>query len=139
MKIAKPILGSIVGIAAIAAAPALGQDTEGDANSPIAQWGRMLAPEGTFWLDSEDDIEIIRYTTPRDVSLCLPQPTGVYAAQKGLPLQITWDNQYSVTLRPGNCFYFDARTVKVKPAKALPSGVTLTGRVQTEAALQRGN
>lgn len=120
-------------------APAIAQDVEGDAHSPVTQWGRMLAEPGTFWLDSNNDTELIRYTTPRDVSLCLPEPRGVGAADKGYPLKITWDNQYSVILRPGNCFFFDAKTVKVKPAEPLPTGVTLQGRVQTESALQRGN
>jgi len=115
------------------------QDIEGDATSPVTQWGRMLAEPGTFWLDSNDDVEIIRYTTPRDVSLCLSKPSGVGAADKGYPLRITWDNQFSVVLKPGNCFFFDAKMVKVKPAADLPSGVVLTGKIQTESALQRGN
>ena len=119
--------------------PAAAQDLEGDAVSPVTQWGRAMAEPGTFWLVSLDDVEIIRYTSPRDVSLCLPEPKGVFAAQKDIPLQISWDDLYSVVLRPGNCFFFDAKTVKVKPAKALPSGVALTGKVRTESALQRGN
>lgn len=128
------------GLATVTAMPAIAQDVDADAaDGPVVQWGRMNAAPGTFWLDSLDDVELIRYTSPRDVSLCLPEPTGVFAAQKGIPLQITWDNQYTVTLRPGNCFYFDAKTVKVKPAAPLPTGVTLTGRVQTASALRRGD
>lgn len=139
MPVNKNLFTAVAGAAALAVTPAIAQDVEGDANSSLVQWGRMMAEPGTFWLDSMDDTELIRYTTSRDVSLCLPEPRGVNAAQQGIPLQITWDNQYSAVLRPGNCFFFDARTVKVKPAAPLPSGVTLSGRVQTQSALQRGN
>jgi len=124
---------------ALPAAPAAAQDVAGDVSDPIMRWGRQLAPEGTFWLDSNDDTELIRYTSSRDVTLCLPEPTGVYAAQKGYPLQITWDGTNTAMLRPGNCLYFDAKTVKVKPGSPLPSGVTLRGRVNAQSAVQRGN
>lgn len=124
-------------MAALAATPVLAQDVEGDANSPTVQWGRMLSEPGTFWLDSNEDVEVIRYTQSRDVSLCLPRPQGVRAAERGHPLRITWDGQNTAVLRPGNCFFFDARQVKVRPASNLPSGVVLTGRVQTQSALRQ--
>lgn len=38
-------------------------------------------------------------------------------------------------LYPGNCMFFDARQVTVKPAKDLPRGVVLKGQVETERAL----
>ena len=136
-----PIISTTLGVAAAAAslcaAPASAQHTEGDAQSTLMQWARMHAEPGTFWLDSMDDREIIRYTTPRDVTLCLPTPRGVGAAERGYPLRITWDQQNSVVLYPGNCFFFDARQVVVKPAAELPSGVVLKGRLETASALQR--
>ena len=137
----KILTGSaITGLAvALTATPAFAQDVDGDANSTLVQWGRMNAPPGSFWLDSNDDVEVIRYTTPRDVSLCLPEPSGVFAAQQGYPLTISWDDTNTAVLRPGNCLFFDARVVRIKPTNPLPSGVTLSGRVQTESALQRGN
>lgn len=121
---------------ALLAAPAFAQQAEGDANSPLVQWGRSMAAPGTFWLDSNDDVEIIRYTTPRDVRLCLPRPEGVNAAERGYSLQVTWDQANRAVLRPGNCLFFDARRVSVKPATAIPSGVTLRGQVETERALR---
>lgn len=131
-----PILLCAGLIAACAAAPAIAQDIEGDATSVLTQWGRMMAEPGTFWLDSNDDVEVVRYTSARDVRLCLPRPEGVYAAQKGYPLRITWDGTNTAVLRPGNCLFFDARQVKVKPAAPLPSGVTLQGKIEAEAALR---
>jgi hypothetical protein len=95
----------------------------------------MLAEPGTFWLDSNEDREVVRYTTPRDVRLCLPEPRGVNAPDRGYPLRITWDRTNSVILYPGNCMFFDARQVTVKPATDLPRGVVLRGQVETERAL----
>lgn len=123
---------ALAAAAAMLPAPAAAQRTEGDANSRIMQWGRMMAEPGTFWLDSMDDREVVRYTTPRDVTLCLPRPEGVGAAEQGIPITVTWDQVNSATLYPGNCLFFDAMRVTLKPAAPLPSGVTLTGRLQTE-------
>ena len=39
-------------------------------------------------------------------------------------------------LTPGNCLYFDARRVMLKPAEPLPAGVTLEGRIDASRALQ---
>jgi hypothetical protein len=126
-----------IAMAALApfAAPAAAQNLEGDARSPVERWGRALAEPGTFWLDNNDDREIIRYTTPRDVRLCLPEPRGVGAADRGYALRVTWDRVNTVTLFPGNCLFFDARQVTVKPATNLPNGVVLRGRVETASAL----
>lgn len=135
MSFIKPAVLVASGVALATAAPAAAQHTEGDAISPVTQWGRQLAAPGTFWLDNNDDTELIRYTTPRDVRLCLPEPRGVDAASRGYPLSITWDGANTAVLRPGNCLFFDARQVRVKPATALPRGVVLRGQVETESAL----
>lgn len=137
MNIANISLASI-GVAAMAfvSMPAQAQQIEGDARSPVVQWGRMLAEPGTFWLDNMEDREIIRYTSSRDVTLCLPRPEGVDAADRGIPLTVTWDRQNTATVYPGNCLFFDAMRVTLKPAAPLPSGVTLSGQLQTERALQ---
>lgn len=130
-------LMSITAIAAgLSCTPALAQQVEGDARTVLTQWGRMMAEPGTFWLDSNEDREVIRYTTPRDVRLCLPRPQGVGAAGRGYPLLVTWDQTNTVTLFPGNCLFFDAKRVSVRPATNLPSGVTLQGHVETQSALQ---
>ncbi|WP_156500597.1 hypothetical protein [Croceicoccus bisphenolivorans] len=137
MFLKKATMATLFATAAMTVAPsAQAQHVEGDARSPVVQWGRMMAEPGTFWLDSMDDREVIRYTTARDVSLCLPRPDGVAAADKGYPIQVTWDGTNTATLYPGNCLYFDAKRVSLKPARALEPGVTLTGKVQTAGALR---
>lgn len=108
---------------------------EGDANSPLVQWSRMSAEPGTFWLDSAEDREIIRYTT-RDIRLCLPRPRGVGAADRGHALQVTWDGTNRAVLSPGNCLYFDARRGSLKPVGFLPRGVALKGSVERQQALR---
>jgi hypothetical protein len=120
---------------ALTAAPAIGQHLEGDARSIYERWERMSAPPGTFWLDSSSDREVVRYTTARDVTLCLDEPSTVAGSIQGYALQVTWDRVNTLKLHPGNCLFFDARQVTVKPAAALPAGVVLRGRVETSRAL----
>jgi hypothetical protein len=121
---------------AMLAMPAVAQHVEGDAHSAVSQWARQLAPPGSFWLDNQDDREIVRYTTPRDVRLCLPEPAPVSRVDKVIPLTVTWDQTNTAVLYPGNCLYFDARRVSVKPAGNLPRNTVLKGSVETEGALQ---
>ena len=132
---------TLLGAAAIAAAwspaAAATQQMEGDATSRLEWLGRAHAQPGTFWLDSNEDREIIRYTTPRDVRLCLPTPSGTGAAERGYPLRVTWDQTNTVVLYPGNCLFFDARRVSVRPAAELPQGVVLEGSVEAASALRR--
>lgn len=127
------LAGAVAG--SMIAFPALAQDIEGDANSPLVQRGRMLSEPGSFWLDTNDEREVIRYTQPRDVRLCLPKPRGVGSADEGIPIRVTWDQTNVAMLTPGNCLFFDAKRVTLKPAESLPSGVTLSGMVETESAL----
>jgi hypothetical protein len=123
----------LVGLGACETMPNyVGPHTEGDAESRLVQHARMMAPPGTFWLDSNDDREIVRYTTPRDVSLC--QGEGSIMAEE-IPIRVTWDGTNTAILYPGNCLYFDARQVVIRPAERLPPNVTLRGRVETASAL----
>jgi hypothetical protein len=134
MKITS-IAATCAAVLTLTAAPAVAQHLEGDARSIYGRWERMSAPPGTFWLDSSEDREIIRYTTPRDVTLCLPEPQNPRVASRDYALQVTWDRVNTLNLYPGNCLYFDARQVTVKPASTLPAGVVLKGRVAAERAL----
>ena len=122
-------------IAATSAAPVLAQQLEGDTNSAVMRYARSAAEPGTFWLDNSEDREIIRYSTPRDVRLCLPRAQGVGAAERAVPIVVTWDQTVRATLYPGNCLHFDAKQVTLRPARELPSGVALTGHVETASAL----
>ncbi|MBC7168146.1 hypothetical protein [Phenylobacterium sp.] len=138
-----PRLGGALAAAALFAAPlalappARAQHVEGDANSALLRYGRMMAEPGTFWLDGNGDREVIRYTTPRDIRLCLPRAAGVASPRQAYAVQVTWDQTNQAVLTPGNCLYFDARRVSLKPAEPLPAGVTLEGRIDAARALQR--
>lgn len=133
-RLATSALVLAVASAVAAPGPVWAQRMEGDALSPTERWGRMRAEPGTFWLDGNEDREIIRYSTPRDVRLCLPRAKGVGAADRAYPITVTWDGTTRATLYPGNCLFFDARQVTLKPAAELPRGVTLTGQVETSRA-----
>ena len=130
MTIRSTYLLAAAAAATMVAAPATAQRVHGDANSPVVQWGRMLAEPGTFWLDSNQDVEIIRYKTERDITLCLDR-TDAQPDMARYPVTITWDNANTATLRAGNCYYFEAMTVKVKPAMDIPQGAVLKGRIMT--------
>ena len=133
---ARTALGAAFLTAAFFPAAGAAQQMEGDATSRLEWLARAHAQPGTFWLDSNEDREIIRYTTPRDVRLCLPEPSGTGAAERGHPLRVTWDETNSVTLYPGNCMFFDARRVTVRPASDLPQGVVLQGSVEAASAIR---
>jgi len=139
---AKPRFGRTLMAAALFAAPlalagpAQAQHVEGDANSALLRYGRMMSEPGTFWLDGNGDREVIRYTTPRDIRLCLPRAQGVASPRQAYAVQVTWDQTNQAMLTPGNCLYFDARRVMLKPAEPLPAGVTLEGRIDASRALQ---
>ncbi|MFN3522503.1 MAG: hypothetical protein ACK4YQ_09655 [Phenylobacterium sp.] len=105
-------------------------------SDPLVRRGQLSAPPGEFYLNSQDAREIIHYSSPRDVRLCLPRRTDASAPPaKDVPLKITWDDATAV-LAPGNCLFFDASRVSVSPAAPLPSGVSLHGSVETAQALR---
>lgn len=133
----KSISLAAAGALCLAAAPAVAQHTEGDALSRLGQYARMNAAPGTFWLDGNEDREIIRYTSPRDVQLCLPRPSGIGAAEQGYAVRVTWDGASEAILYPGNCLFFDASRVSLSPAEDIPDDVTIQGRVEIESALNR--
>lgn len=91
-------------------------------------------PAGTFYLMGNQQSEVADFTSNRDMSICLSRH-GRAARFNGrqarsVPLNITW-NGNSAMVYPGNCLYFDASHVTVRPAGHLPPGVALHGRVQT--------
>lgn len=99
--------------------------------SPVVRWAQMTSGPGEFYLNSQEEREVVRYTTPRDVRLCLPMgDPGVGRDVPETPLRVAWDGS-EVVLHPGNCLFFDARRVMVSPAAALPQGAVIHGMVET--------
>jgi len=88
---------------------------------------------GTFFLTSEDDErELVRYSEPRDLRLCLD------AADEGeaLPIEVAWDNdaedRQTAILHPGNCLHIDAAQVSVSPTEDLPEGHVFQGSIDVD-------
>lgn len=133
MKLPSLLLAACTAAALAGPAAAQNLTDKGGPDSPgdVSLLTRFYADPGTFWLDGDQDRELIRYSHPRDVRLCLPKPAGVAGAKHGYALMVHWDPNNTATLFPGNCLYFDATRVSVKPAEALPQGVVLQGRVDT--------
>ncbi len=99
---------------------------------PIIDYGnrmRRLAHPNEFVLTSDLDVELIRFTDPRDVEICIgrPDPNKVGDAKKAVAVNVKWDDKSSV-IQPGNCMSFDAKTLKVKAAEPLPDDTEISGR-----------
>lgn len=97
-------------------------------SDPVMAWAERLMPANKFLLNSMEDVELIRYKTPRDFELCNagPDSSQIDSASRTVPLLITWDGETAM-VAPGNCFATEAMSVKVRPAQALPEGVDLVG------------
>jgi len=103
--------------------------TEGPPSfDPLMQWADQLMPRNEFVLNSDKDIELIRYKTPRDIEICIARgnPNSVSGTLKTVPVQVSWDNDTGV-IWPGNCLSFDAKSVKVRAAAPLPNDAELVG------------
>ncbi len=125
-----PLLIAATAAALLAGVPACAQKliSEGAPPSdPVLEWSEQLAPRNRFFINNNEDVEVVRFKTPHDVELCAG--AGHVTAEgpiRGYALLATWDAQ-TATINPGNCLAFDARSVKVRAATNLPQDIVLTG------------
>lgn len=124
-------LSAATAMLAGAVAPALARTTETEGPPPMdpfMQWAQQWIPSNQFVLNSQQDVELIRYKTPRDVDICVSRadPNTVFGTKKAVPVQVMWDNNAGMVW-PGNCLSFDAKSVKIRPADPLPNNAELTG------------
>ena len=117
-----------------ASAPAAAQRMTNEGSAPLdpLMWEAQAdAPRNTFFLNSENDVELIRFKRVHDIEIFAgpPDPDKIGAARRGYPIQVSWDNDVSV-IAPGNCLTFDAMRVKVKPASPVPQSIDLVGTVK---------
>lgn len=130
-------LASAIAVAVVAGLSASAQAekmrTEGPPpSSALMQLGQFDAPRDEFFLNSDENVELIRFTSKRDNKICVPRVNHdrIDAAKKEIPLKVMWDGNNAI-IQPGQCLSFDAKSVKVKPATALPEGVELLGTIHT--------
>ncbi|MEN3976876.1 hypothetical protein [Emcibacter sp. SYSU 3D8] len=88
----------------------------------------FYAPPGTFYLQDSSDVELLDYSRVRDVRVCASRkmPNAVGPDPKPVGLTIKYDGRER-TVRPGNCFMFEAKNISVTPADTLPDGIMLEG------------
>lgn len=96
-------------------------------DDPIMQLAEQLAPRNQFFIDSNQNVEVIRFKTARDVEICADRARhDVGSASRGYPIKVNWDDQNAI-IAPGNCMAFDSQRVSVSAASRLPQDVVLTG------------
>ncbi len=98
-------------------------------DDPVMQMAQHDGPRNQFTLYSMEDTELIRFSSPRDIELCVGMPNAKDAmdARKAVGLTVSWDGQTG-SIAPGNCMSFDAKKVKVKPSAPLGDDEMITGR-----------
>jgi len=125
---------AIVMLGLISAMPAIAQAQSPEFISrglapedPLIAWGEQDAGRSHFFLNTERDVEIIRFRSARDIELCAPRPqTRRDGKISQYPIKVTWDAQSSI-IEAGNCMSFDAQRVSVRPASSLPEDIVLEG------------
>lgn len=98
---------------------------------PVLAYAQQLAPRDSFFLNSDRDIELVRFSSMRDHTICVPRSArGVDAPRQNIGVKVSWDGN-EATVEPGHCFSFDAKKVSVTPAGPLPDDVDLVGTIRT--------
>tara|TARA_A100001391_G_scaffold119169_4_gene81033 strand:+ start:31514 stop:31930 length:417 start_codon:yes stop_codon:yes gene_type:complete len=127
----KTALGLSIAAAVLAGAagPALAQTEQLEGPRPddplIAD---AILPHNQFAIYNDQEVELIRYKTVRDVEICIarPDPDTVFGTKTAVPVEVQWDNDTG-EIWPGNCLSFDAKQVKVRAAQPLPDDTELLG------------
>lgn len=117
-----------------AAAPLAAQTMRNEGlppSDPIMQMAEDDAPRNEFFLNNQQDVELIRFKRVHDIEICAgrPDPDAIGSAKHGYAITVSWDSDVGLIM-PGNCLTFDAMRVKVKPASALPQSIELVGTVK---------
>jgi hypothetical protein len=116
--------------AMLLAAPATAQKlvSEGPQPSdPVLQMGEWSAGPNHFFINNNQDVELIRFKTAHQLEMCAARGyQDVDGRVPGYPLQVTYDSA-TATIAPGNCLSFGATRVQVRAASALPQDIILEG------------
>ena len=96
-------------------------------DDPIIALGEENAGRNHFFINNDEDVEVIRFKSPRDVEICAGAPKKRRDGRvTQYPIKVTWDTQTSV-VQAGNCLSFDAQRVTVRAASSLPEDIVLEG------------
>lgn len=131
-------LAAVIGLAVApiaASASAQAAQAEGGIENyaPVRPANQAMTLPGQFVLNSDHDVELVRFSRPHDMTVCLPSRMDV-ADRPGLegteayPVTVTWDND-TAEIQPGNCLSFDAARLKVSPPPNMPKSAHVVGRL----------
>jgi len=96
-------------------------------DDPLIQEGEWEAGRNHFFINNNEDVEVIRFRSERDVQLCASAPKKHRDGRiTQYPIKVTWDSQ-SAVIQAGNCMSFEAQRVSVRAASALPQDIVLEG------------
>jgi len=104
------------------------------ATDPIIAWAQQMAPRDEFFINSNEDVELIRFKTDRDNTVCVPRNTRLKRLDgepQNYALKVMWGKKNKAIIKPGKCLSFDAKTIKVRVDGRMPQDVTLVGSIRT--------
>jgi|GEM_PF-1415613 len=104
------------------------------AYDPIIAWEQQMAPRDEFFINSKEDVELIRFKTERDNTICVPRNTRQNRLEnkpQNYALKVMWDKKNVAVVKPGKCLSFDAKAVRVRVDGNMPDDVTLMGSIRT--------
>ncbi len=101
--------------------------------APRRPANQAMTQPGQFVLNGDSDVELVRFSTPHDMLVCLPPRMDVHGrpdlqGPELYPIVIAWDDEVG-EVWPGDCLGFDAAKVTVRPSPAMPSGDHVVGQV----------
>ena len=98
---------------------------------PIMLEAEWNAGHNQFFIDSDQDRELIRFKSPHNLELC----TGAAhrdadgSLDKSYPLKLTYDGQTTI-VAPASCATFRAQRIRVAAASHLPQDTVLEGSIR---------
>lgn len=80
-------------------------------------------PDEYFFFEETDRKKVADYKTDQTLRLCVDQNTHL------VPMRVIYDDEQA-TVRPGDCFRFEAKEVHLEPEKRLERGWTVKAEVE---------
>ena len=99
-------------------------------DDPITQESEWTAGPNQFFVNTNEDRELISFKSPHNLQLCATaaRRTRMGRNIRGFPIKVSYDGQ-STVVQPGTCSSFQAQRVTVAAASQLPGRIVLRGTV----------
>ena len=94
---------------------------------PLVLEGEGAAGPNHFFINSKEDVELIRFKAPRRMEMCANGSDAAGgSAARGYPISVKWNDQ-TATVAPGDCMQLEAAKVTVRAASPLPQSEAIEG------------